>query len=48
MAYLGRPPVGFSFDPDELVRLYHSGASHAQLARIGMPEEMVIAPHVPG
>jgi len=46
MEYLGRPPFGFSFDPDELVRLYRSGASHAQLARIGMPEGAVIAPHV--
>lgn len=47
MEYLGRPPFGFAFDPDELARLYHSGAPPEQLARIGMPEGTVFAPHVP-
>ncbi len=37
MAEIGRPPFGYVFDPDELVRLYHEGASAEELARIGVP-----------
>jgi catechol-2,3-dioxygenase len=37
MAEIGRPPFGYVFDPDELVRLYHEGASAEVLARIGVP-----------
>ena len=37
MAEIGRPPFGYVFDPDELVRLYHEGASAEALARIGLP-----------
>lgn len=37
MAEIGRPPFGYVFDPDELVRLYHEGASAEELARIGLP-----------
>jgi catechol-2,3-dioxygenase len=37
MAEIGRPPFGYVFDPDELVRLYHQGASAEALARIGVP-----------
>lgn len=37
MAEIGRPPFGYAFDPDELVRLYHEGASPEELARIGVP-----------
>ncbi|MBI3247433.1 MAG: VOC family protein [Deltaproteobacteria bacterium] len=43
MEYLGRPPFGFAFDPDDLVRLYHTGASHGELARIGMPKDVVLS-----
>lgn len=39
MAEIGRPPFGYQFDPDELARLYHSGATNEQLARIGIPED---------
>jgi len=38
MEEIGRPPFGYVFDPDELVRLYHEGASVEALARIGMPD----------
>jgi len=38
MEEIGRPPFGYSFDPDELARLYHEGAPQAELARIGIPE----------
>jgi catechol-2,3-dioxygenase len=38
MMEIGRPPFGYSFDPDELAKLYHDGASAEQLARIGMPQ----------
>ncbi|HVQ40347.1 MAG TPA: VOC family protein [Pyrinomonadaceae bacterium] len=37
MAEIGRPPFGYAFDPDELARLYHEGASADDLARIGVP-----------
>lgn len=37
MEEIGRPPFGYDFDPDELVRLYHQGASVEELARIGLP-----------
>jgi catechol-2,3-dioxygenase len=39
MAEIGRPPFGYVFDPDELVRLYHEGASAEALARIGVPAD---------
>ena len=37
MAEIGRPPFGYTFDPDELARLYHQGAPADVLARIGLP-----------
>ena len=39
MAEIGRPPFGHTFDPDELVRLYHQGVPEETLARIGLPED---------
>ena len=39
MAEIGRPPFGYVFDPDELVRLYHEGAPAEELARIGVPAD---------
>jgi catechol-2,3-dioxygenase len=39
MAEIGRPPFGHAFDPDELARLYHQGASERTLAQIGFPPE---------
>ena len=38
MDEIGRPPFGYTFDPDELVKLYHQGAPAATLARIGLPD----------
>ena len=38
MAEIGRPPFGYNFDPDELVRKYNHGAPAETLARIGMPD----------
>ena len=38
MAEIGRPPFGYTFDPDELAKLYHEGVSPEQLARIGIPD----------
>jgi catechol-2,3-dioxygenase len=38
MDEIGRPPFGYSFDPDELARLYHQGEPEERLARIGLPE----------
>ena len=37
MEEIGRPPFGYSFDPDELARLYHEGAPDETLAQIGLP-----------
>jgi len=37
MAEISRPPFGYTFDPDELARLYHNGVPEEQLARIGIP-----------
>jgi catechol-2,3-dioxygenase len=38
MAAAMKPPTfGDVFDPEELARMFHSGASHEQLARIGQP-----------
>lgn len=37
MVEIGKPPFGYSFDPDELAKLYHDGAPAEQLARIGLP-----------
>ena len=37
MAEIGRPPFGYTFDPDELARLYHQGVPEDTLARIGLP-----------
>jgi catechol-2,3-dioxygenase len=39
MAEIGRPPFGYTFDPDELAKLYHEGASREQLTRIGVPDD---------
>ena len=36
MAEILAPPFGDIFDPDELARRYHEGASQEELARIGM------------
>lgn len=38
MAEIGKPPFGYTFDPDEFARLHHEGASQEALARIGIPE----------
>lgn len=38
MEEIGRPPFGYTFDPDELVRLYHRGVPEKMLARIGLPD----------
>lgn len=38
MEEIGRPPFGYTFDPDELAKLYHEGGSQQQLARIGIPD----------
>ena len=37
MAEIGRPPFGYAFDPDELAKQFHEGASEETLARIGLP-----------
>ncbi len=37
MAEIGRPPFGYTFDPEELARLYHEGLPPVELARIGIP-----------
>ena len=37
MAEILAPPFGDIFDPDELARRYHEGASQEELARIGIP-----------
>lgn len=37
MAEIGRPPFGYTFDPDELALLFRSGVPEEQLARIGIP-----------
>jgi catechol 2,3-dioxygenase-like lactoylglutathione lyase family enzyme len=36
MAEVSRPPFGYTFDPDELARLYHQGVPAETLARIGI------------
>lgn len=41
MNEIGRPPFGCEFDPEELARLYHQGASDKELALIGIPESAV-------
>lgn len=38
MAEIGRPPFGYSFDPEELATLVHEGATRETLARIGIPK----------
>ena len=38
MAEIGKPPFGYTFDPDELAHLFHSGAPEEQLAKIGIPQ----------
>ena len=37
MNEIGMPPFGYDFDPDQLAREYHQGASQADLAKIGVP-----------
>jgi catechol-2,3-dioxygenase len=37
MAEIGRPPFGYTFDPDALAKLYHQGAPPEELSRIGIP-----------
>lgn len=39
MAEIGKPPFGYTFDPDDLAKLYHEGVSQDQLARIGISDE---------
>jgi len=38
MEEIGRPPFGYTFDPDEMARLYHQGVPEEKLAQIGLPE----------
>lgn len=38
MSEIGRPPFGYTFDPDELTAMVHQGASMESLARIGLPD----------
>jgi len=38
MAEIGRPPFGYTFDPEELAKLYHAGVPQEELARIGIPD----------
>jgi len=38
MDEIGRPPFGYSFDADELARLYHAGVPPETLSRIGIPD----------
>ncbi|HKO61683.1 MAG TPA: VOC family protein [Pyrinomonadaceae bacterium] len=37
MSEIGRPPFGYTFDPDELATLWRSGATMEELARLGLP-----------
>ena len=37
MAEIGRPPFGYTFNPEDLAALVHQGASRETLARIGRP-----------
>lgn len=37
MEEIGRPPFGYTFDPDELAKQFHEGATAETLARIGLP-----------
>jgi catechol-2,3-dioxygenase len=37
MSEIGRPPFGYTFDPDELTTLFNGGAAREELARIGLP-----------
>ena len=37
MEEIGRPPFGYTFDPDELAKQFHQGATAESLARIGLP-----------
>jgi catechol-2,3-dioxygenase len=38
MEEIGRPPFGYTFNPDELARLFHQGELEETLARIGLPD----------
>ena len=38
MNEIGRPPFGYTFDPDELAQLYRNGVADEQLAQIGIPK----------
>lgn len=38
MAEIGQPPFGYTFDADELARLFHNGTPEDQLAQIGIPQ----------
>ena len=37
MGEIGRPPFGYTFDADELAKLYHQGVPPEELSRIGIP-----------
>lgn len=37
MIEIGKPPFGYTFDPDELAAMYHRGLPDQMLARIGLP-----------
>lgn len=37
MEEIGKPPFGYTFDPDELAKQFHEGATDETLARIGLP-----------
>jgi hypothetical protein len=38
MTEIGRPPFGYTFDPEELAQQFHQGFSEEQLAQIGIPK----------
>jgi hypothetical protein len=39
MAEIGKPPYGYTFDPEELVSQFRAGAPRHELARLGIPED---------
>jgi catechol-2,3-dioxygenase len=41
MDEIGKPPFGYTFDPEELVTMYRRGASQSQMSRIGLPVDEV-------
>ena len=43
MSEIGRPPFGYTFDPDELAQLFHRGVPEEQLAQVGIPKNQVVS-----